>query len=99
MSQGHAAVVEPSVSLRHGRFHLRGERWLGVIGVPALALTAIGLVLLARHWPFSRLRVVDALHDDFHGAVTSRRFLTSFWPHPVCVSEPCTLGRPGALEW
>jgi hypothetical protein len=59
-------------------------------------LAAIGLVLLARHWPFARQRVVEALQDDFHGTVTFSRFHKTFFPHPGCVAEGATLVRPGA---
>jgi hypothetical protein len=61
-------------------------------------LAAIGLILLARHWPFSRQRVVEALQDDFHGTVTFSRFHKTFFPHPGCVAESVTLVRPGAPE-
>ena len=98
MSQGHAAAVEQPVPRLHGRFHLGGGRWSVVVGVSVLALAAIGLILLARHWPFSRQRVVEALQDDFHGAVTFSRFHKTFLPHPGCVAEGVTLVRPGAPE-
>src|ERR1700736_2907935 len=98
MSQGHAAAVEQPVPRQHGRFSLGGRRLLGVIGVSALVLAAIGLVLLARHWPFSRQRVVEALQGDFHGTVTFSRFHKTFFPHPGCVAEGATLVRPGGPE-
>jgi hypothetical protein len=61
-----------------------------------MALAVIGLVLLARHWPFSRQRVIEALQDDFHGTVTFSSFHETFFPHPGCVAEGAALVRPGA---
>jgi hypothetical protein len=34
-----------------------------------VVLLAVGIILLARHWPFSPDRVVQSLQEDFHGAV------------------------------
>jgi hypothetical protein len=96
MSQGHPAPVEKALPRRGGRFHIGRWRWLAVIGVLAVALASTGLILLARHWPFSSQRVIEALQDDFHGTVTFSRFHKSFFPHPGCVAEGAALVRPGA---
>src|ERR1700738_4727255 len=96
MSQSHAEVVERPVTRQGGRFHFGGRRWLAVASVLILAVT--GVVLLGRHWPFSRERVIDALQDDFHGTVTFTRFHKTFFPHPGCVAEGATLVRPGARD-
>jgi hypothetical protein len=55
----------------------------------------VGAVLLARHWPFSRQRVISDLQDDFHGTITFSRFHTTVFPHPGCVAEGATLVRAG----
>ena len=55
----------------------------------------VGAALLARHWPFSRERVIADLQDDFHGTVRFTRFHTTVFPHPGCVAEGATLVRPG----
>ena len=98
MPLGHAAAVEQPVPREYGRFPLGGGRWLAVLGVSALVSAVIGLVLLARHWPFARQRVVEAVQDDFHGTVTFSRFHKTFFPHPGCVAEGATLVRPGGPQ-
>ena len=60
-----------------------------------MALAAVGLILLARNWPFARQRVIDDLQDDFHGTITFREYHKTFFPHPGCVAEGVTLVRPG----
>ena len=69
---------------------------MAIIGVSALVLAAVGLFLLARHWPFSRQKVTEDLQDDFHGTVTFQRFRTTIFPHPGCVAEGVTLVRARA---
>jgi hypothetical protein len=90
MPQSRAAVLERPVSRHEGRFYWQHRRPLAIAGVSILAL----LVVLARHWPFSRQRVIDALQDDFHGTVTFRQFHSMFFPHPGCVAESAVLLRP-----
>src|ERR1700730_5406307 len=97
MSQGHPAPVEKALPRRGGRFHIGRWRWLAVIGVLAVALASTGLILLARHWPFSRQRVIEALQDDFDGTLPFSRFHKAFFPHPGCVAEGAALVRPGAV--
>jgi hypothetical protein len=60
--------------------------------VGALVVCAL---LLARHWPFSRQRVISDLQDDFHGTVSFSRFRVTVFPHPGCVAEGATLVRSG----
>jgi hypothetical protein len=52
--------------------------------------------LLARHWPFSRQRVIANLQDEFHGTVTFSRFHSTVFPHPGCVAEGAELVRSGS---
>lgn len=95
MSGGYAAVVEEP-SKREGRRWVGGGwRWAAWAGAVAVALAAVGLVILARHWPFSEQAVAADLQDDFHGTVTFRSFHTTIFPHPGCVAEGATLVRPG----
>jgi hypothetical protein len=95
MSRSHAAALEETLPGQRSRLKPSHRRWLLVVGVLVVTLAAIGLVVLARHWPFSQQRVIDALQDDFHGTVTFRAFHETFFPHPGCVAEGATLVRPG----
>ena len=95
MSESHEAVLERSPADQHGRFHISRRRWLAAVGAAALVLAIIGLVILARHWPFSQRAVIDALQDDLHGTVAFRSFHKTFFPHPGCVAEGATLVREG----
>src|ERR1700676_4939861 len=93
MSQSHAAIAEqpPPARFNNGR-----RRRFAIIGVLVLALAATGLFVLARHWPFSRQRVTEALQDDFHGTVTFTRFRSTIFPDPGCVAEGAILVRAAA---
>jgi len=73
---------------RHSRL-----QWLGIIGVSVVGLLVVGAILLARHWPFSRQRVIADLQDDLHGTVTFAQFHITVFPHPGCVAEGATLVR------
>lgn len=81
---------------QRGRFRQSRRKWLGIIGVTVVGLLVVGAVLLARHWPFSRQRVIANLQDDFHGTVTFAQFHTTVFPHPGCVAEGATLIRSGS---
>jgi hypothetical protein len=96
MSQSHAAIAENSKDQQIGRAPQRRRRWLAIIGFSLLGLLVLGLVVWARHWPFSRQRVVQALQDDFHGTVTFTRFHVTVFPHPGCIAEGGTLVRAGS---
>jgi hypothetical protein len=98
MSQSHAAIAEQPAPRQDERFYRRPGRRLAIVGVSILALAALGLFFLARHWPFSRQRVTDALQDDFHGRVTFQRFRTAIFPHPGCVAEGAVLVRPTTTQ-
>src|SRR5947209_3184387 len=95
MSPGRAAVLQRPAPGSPGQSHPRARRWLVWVGVVVLVLVAIGLVLLAWHWPFSRQKAIDALQDGFHGQVTFARFDKTFFPHPGFVAQGVTLIRPG----
>jgi hypothetical protein len=95
MSQGHALAVDEQRPQQEGRFRQSWRKWLGIIGVSVFGLLALGAVLLARQWPFSRQRVIADLQDDFHGTVTFTRFHTTVFPHPGAVAEGAELVRAG----
>jgi AsmA-like C-terminal region len=73
-------------------------RWPKLVGVAVLSLAAIGLFVLAWHWPFSFQRVIRDLEDDFHGNVTFTRFHSTIFPHPGCIAEGVILVRPVATN-
>ncbi len=85
----HAEKQRPQ---QRGRFHESQRKWLGIIGVSVVGLRVVGVVL-ARHWPFSRQRVIADLQDDLHGTVTFGRFRITVFPHPGCVAEGAKLVR------
>jgi AsmA-like C-terminal region len=96
MSQSHAAIAEQPASRQDEPFYRRHRRSLAFGGVSVLVLAAVGLFVLALHWPFSRQKVTEDLQDDFHGRVTFQRFRTTIFPHPGCVAEGVTLVRARA---
>ena len=95
MSQSHALAADERRFQQQGRFRQNSRKWLGIIGVSVIGLLVVGTVLVARHWPFSRQRVIANLQDDFHGTVTFSGFHTTVFPHPGCVAEGATLVRAG----
>jgi hypothetical protein len=95
MSQSHALAADEQRPAQRGRFRPSRRKWLGIIGVTVVGLLVVGAVLLARHWPFSRQRVIADLQDDFHGTVTFSRFRTTVFPHPGCIAEGAELVRAG----
>jgi AsmA-like C-terminal region len=96
MSRSHASVAEDPVASQREQSRHNRRKWLAIIGFSLLGLLAAGLVVLARHWPFSQQRVVQALQEDFHGTVTFSSFHPTVFPYPGCVAEGATLVRPGA---
>src|ERR1700736_4759924 len=95
MSQSHASVAEEYALQHRGRFQENWRNWLTTIGVLVLVGLLVGLVVLVRHWPFSRQRVIQDLQDDFHGTVTFDSFRITVFPHPGCVAEGAKLVRAG----
>ncbi|HVI09144.1 MAG TPA: AsmA-like C-terminal region-containing protein [Candidatus Binatia bacterium] len=49
--------------------------------------SAIGLVVLATHWPFSKNEVLEDLREASDSQVTVRSFRETFFPSPGCVLE------------
>jgi hypothetical protein len=98
MSESHAVVAEQPAPRRNEPVYRRHGRKLTIAGVSVLVLAAVGLFVLARHWPFSRQKVTEDLQDDFHGRVTFQRFRTTVFPHPGCIAEGVTLVRARAGE-
>src|SRR5437879_12874580 len=94
MPQGPASAADGQMpqGLAHSRWD---RRRLVAILAATLAVLLVGLTLLARHWPFSRQRVIADLQEDFHGTVTFSRFHITVFPHPGCVAEGATLVRSG----
>ena len=97
MSQKHAAVLEPEPAPPPTRYPRHLRRWILGIGLSLLALGGIGLLLLARHWPFSQEEVTQSLEEQFHGKVTFTSFRKTFFPHPGCVAEGAVLVRASKL--
>jgi hypothetical protein len=95
MTQSHAIAADEERPRQQGRFRQGWPKWLGIIGIAVVGALFVGLILLARHWPFSRQRVIADLQDDFHGTVTFTRFHTTVFPHPGCVAEGAELVRGG----
>lgn len=95
MSESHAAVIGRSTAPQKGGLFAGRRRWLAGAGIAMLALAAVGLILLARHWPFSRQAVIEDLQEDFHGTVTFSKFHTTIFPHPGCVAEGGKLVHAG----
>lgn len=95
MSQSHASIAEARPTQQGGRLPKTRRKWPVTLGLSLLGLLVVGLILLARHWPFSRERVIQALQEDFHGTVTFSNFHVTVFPHPGCVAEGGTLVRPG----
>jgi len=83
MSQRHAAVLEPEPAPPPTRSPRRLRQWILGIGLSLLALGGIGLLLLARHWPFSREEVTQSLEEQFHGKVTFSSFRKTFFRTPA----------------
>ena len=96
MAPGHAAVLERTNRDERTRERRRFPRWLGGAGIVILALAAIGFGFLARHWPFSRENVTQALEETFHGSVQFTQFHKTYFPHPGCIGEGGTLVHPSS---
>ena len=95
MTQSHALPADEQGPQRQGGFRQSWRTWVGIPGVLVVGALVVGAVLLARHWPFSRQRVISDLQDDFHGTVTFNGFRTTIFPHPGCVVEGAELVRAG----
>src|SRR6266853_4486472 len=95
MSQSHVSIAEAGTVRRGERLPSSRRKWPVILGLSLLVLLVVGLILLARHWPFSRERLIQALQEDFHGTVTFRAFHITVFPHPGCIAEGGTLVRPG----
>src|SRR6266404_2985411 len=71
MTQSHALPADEQGPQRQGGFRQSWRRWVGIPGVLVVGALVVGAVLLARHWPFSRQRVISDLQDDFHEQLPS----------------------------
>lgn len=93
-----AAPAQPDAPQHSKRPSDGWRRWRALIFVSAgiALLFAIGFVFFLRHWPFSRDRVAQSLHEDFDGAVSFGRFRITYFPRPGCVAEGLRLVRPGS---
>lgn len=96
MPQSHASIAEDRTAQQGARLPPSRRKWPVILGLSLLGLLVAGLVVLAAHWPFSRQRVIQALQEDFHGAISFSGFHVTVFPHPGCVAEGGTLVRPGS---
>jgi hypothetical protein len=62
-----------------------GRVWL-ITGALLVVITGIGLIVLARNWPFTQQAVTTALEDRFARTVQIRSFRKTYLP-PGCVAE------------
>ena len=95
MPQARSSVPEEQSFQRRTDFRGSRRKRPAVIGAIAVVGLLIGIVVLARHWPFSRERIIQDLQDDFHGTIAVRNFRITIFPHPGCVAEGVTLISPG----
>jgi len=62
-----------------------GRGWL-ITGASIVVIVGIGLIVLARNWPFTQRAVTTALEDRFARTVQIRSFRKTYLP-PGCVAE------------
>jgi hypothetical protein len=70
--------------------------WLRVLGICVLVVLALGIVLLALHWPFSQEAMTRALQEATSRPVRIGKFHSSYFP-PGCMAENIQVlhnGRP-----
>jgi uncharacterized protein involved in outer membrane biogenesis len=61
---------------------------------PLVALGAAGLLLIARHWPYTEATVLPALEETFKTKATIQGFHRFYFPHPGCEIEYLKLTAP-----
>jgi hypothetical protein len=66
-----------------------------VVMTALVLLLGTGIVILARHWPFSEKRVTQSLQESFPATVTFEKFHSTHFPHPGCVGEGVVFKRLG----
>ena len=96
MPRNPASIADDQVPQQRGHSRWSWRRWVAMAGAIALVALLIGVVLLARHWPFSLQNVTADLQDDFHGRITFSKFHITVFPHPGCVAEGGKLVRNGS---
>ena len=74
-------IEQPSTSTRH-----KVPNWLWVVGAVFLGGVAIGIVVLAMHWPFTQNAIIKALEEASGRPVQIRTFSNSYFP-PGCTAE------------
>jgi hypothetical protein len=74
-------IEQPSTSTRH-----KVPNWLWVVGAVFLGGVAIGIVVLAMHWPFTQDAIIKALEEASGRPVQIRTFSNSYFP-PGCTAE------------
>src|SRR3984885_13623395 len=74
-------IEQPSTSTRH-----KVPNWLWVVGAVFLGGVAIGIVVLAMHWPFTQDAITKALEEASGRPVQIRTFSNSYFP-PGCTAE------------
>jgi hypothetical protein len=83
-------IPNPTIGQKRTRF----ARWPVMVVVIAATLGVLA-VMAARHWPFTRAAVVQALHEQSGGSVQVAGFRQTYFPHPGCVADGVTFRREG----
>lgn len=85
--------VSPRPYLVHSSSPPNRHRWVAIAGTVAAVILIMGVVLLARHWPFTRQAVVNDLGLATAASVEIRNFRQTFFPHPGAVAEGVVVRR------
>ena len=75
------------------------RRLLVPVATTTFVLLALGLVLLAKHWPFSRAKVLHDLEEASLSSVQVGSFRETYFPRPGCILERVTFQhnpKPGS---
>ena len=69
-------------------------RWIKIAAMVVVAVLGITGVVIATHWPFTRVSVVHALEQTFASSVEVKSFRVTYFA-PGCVMEGVTFRRNG----
>lgn len=70
------------------------RRRLLIVALALFAVVAVGGILFATHWPFTRRAVIESLTTASSGRVEIGQFYSRFFPYPGCVAEDVVIHRP-----
>ena len=73
----------------------RWKHWLARAAICFLAAPIIAGAILAMQWPFSQVKVTEALQEVMPGSVQFRTFHSTYLPNPGCVAEGVVFTRRG----